>query len=94
MPWADAFFFFLPRMIIKDTKVIRQTLYFPAHMPCTQESNQSHEMSVAKKNTLLFPIRQAGSCETVSVQPTVVMSQNSCQRRAGMGPPFTNSLGA
>lgn len=23
-------------------------------------------MSVAKKNTLLFPIRQAGSCETVS----------------------------
>lgn len=56
--------FFFPQMIMKDMKVIWQTSYFPAHMLCTSESSKSHEMSVAKKNRLLFSIRQVGSCET------------------------------
>lgn len=74
---------FFPGMTMKDMKVIWDISNFPVHILCTSESSESLEMSVAKKNILVFPIRQAGLVKP-SLQPAVALFQSSCQWRCSL----------
>lgn len=77
MPWADAFF--PPGMIMREMKVI-ETPQISLHICFVFQKAASLLMSVAKKNSLVFPIRQAGLVKP-SLQPPVALFQSSCQWR-------------